>query len=248
MTTFQVVENKKLNLDIPKFLCDGNLAKHLCDIPMLANLNAFKFTCLLGKPGSGKTSVLISWLTGKNDKRVFRKVFNHILLVMPTSSRNSMKSNIFKNHDADKMYDELTYDTMRTIYDKLLASSEANETTLLILDDVGASLRNKSIAQLLRQIIYNRRHLKVHIVILLQSYLSIVKEIRKLINNVIMFKPSKIEAEYIFAELLEKKRDTSIDIINYAFTHDHDHLFLNVDNQRIFKNYNELIVNDNVEN
>ena len=61
---------------------------------MLKNLNGFKFTAIIGKPGSGKTSLITAFLTGKKDKKVFRKVFNNIFLVMPRSSRESMKKNI----------------------------------------------------------------------------------------------------------------------------------------------------------
>ena len=87
----------------------------------------------------------------------------------------------------------LSFDTINivrfyTINDCIQSSSEEKETSLLILDDVGAVLKNVEIGKKLRQIIYNRRHLKCHIVILLQSFLSIPKEVRKLITNCFMFK------------------------------------------------------------
>jgi DNA replication protein DnaC len=61
---------------------------------------------------------------------------------------------------------------LNEIYDKLEISTLENESSLLILDDVGASLKNNSIQTLLRKLIYNRRHLKGHIIILLQSFMS----------------------------------------------------------------------------
>ena len=98
----------------------------------------------------------------------FRKVFDHIHLVMPKSSRESMKKNPFKNHSEDKMYEELNFDSINAIYDSMLSSSEEKETSLLILDDVGAVLTNVDIGKKLRQIIYNWRHLKCHIAILFE--------------------------------------------------------------------------------
>ena len=86
----------------------------------------------------------------------------------------------------------------------------------MILDDVGAVLQNVDIGKKLRQIIYNRRHLKCHIVILLQSYLSIPKEVRKLITNCFMFKPSKVEFENFCNELFETKKDMALEIIKVA--------------------------------
>ena len=124
---------------------------------------------------------------------------------MPTTSRNSMKKNIFKKHTEEKMYDELTYSSITDINNKLESYSEEKETTLLILDDVGASLKNNEIQKTLRKIIYNRRHLKVHIIMMVQSFVSVSKEIRKLFNNIFMFKPSKVEFENLFEELFEQK-------------------------------------------
>jgi ABC-type multidrug transport system ATPase subunit len=168
--SIEVKINPRLKLDIPGFSCDDNpLGEHLNAYEMLSYLNSYSMTAIIGKPGSGKTSLLISMLTGKGPKKVFRKVFDHILLVMPTSSRGSIKKNPFAKHDADKMYEELNFETITAIYERLHASTEEKEKTLLILDDVGAALKNPEIGKLLRQIIYNRRHVKVHIVVLLQS-------------------------------------------------------------------------------
>ena len=187
--------NKKLILNPPEFNCDGNLAPHLKVYDMLQHLNNFGFTGVIGKPGSGKTSLVISMLTSKKENRVFRKVFDNVILVMPTCSRESMKKNVFKNHHPDKMFDELTYGSIMSIYNQLLTNSGNKETSLLIMDDVGASLKDPAIATILRKIIFNRRHLKVSIVVMLQSYMSFAKEIRKLFSNIIIFKPSKTEFE-----------------------------------------------------
>ena len=69
-------ENHKMNLNIPSSICDGGAADHLNRYDMVKHLNGFYFTGLIGKPGSGKTSMLISWLNGKGNKKGFRKVFN----------------------------------------------------------------------------------------------------------------------------------------------------------------------------
>ena len=49
-----------------------------------------------------------------------------------------------------------------------LKTLKRKKKTLLILDDVGASLKRNDIQTILKKIIFNRRHLKVHIVCLLQ--------------------------------------------------------------------------------
>lgn len=241
----ELKENKKLNLDIPSFTCDNSpLGEHLNKYEMLSHLNSYSFTAVIGRPGSGKTSLVISFLTGKADKKVFRKVFNHVVVVMPSSSRNSLKKNIFKNHPGEKLYEELTYETISTIYENLLESSENKQKTLLILDDVGASMKNNEIQKLLRKIIYNRRHLKVHIICMLQSYISIPKEVRKLITNVFLFKPSKVEMQNFCEELFETKKDKAIEIMNFVYDKPHEYLMLNVENQKMYKGFDEVIIHD----
>jgi KaiC/GvpD/RAD55 family RecA-like ATPase len=209
---------------------------------MLQHLNGYFFTGLIVKPASGKTSLCISFLTGKGKNKVWRKCFNHVIVVMPSTSRGSMKKNPFKNHHEDQMYEELNYNTIKAIHNKLTSYSDENENTLLILDDVGASLKNNDIQQIFRKIIYNRRHLKCHIVVLLQSFMSIPKEIRKMFNNIFMFKPSKVEFENLFDELFETNKDLAIDIMNFAYDKPHQYLMLNVDTQRMYKGFDEIII------
>lgn len=240
--SIEIKKNKKLILPITQFNCDGSINDNLDKYDMLANLNGFKFTILVGKPASGKTSVMTSWMKTKGKKKVFRKVFDHVIVVMPSSSRNSMKDNVFKNHPPEKMFDELDHPTTSTITNMLHDASAEKETSLLILDDVGASLKNNDIQKQLRKILYNRRHLKVHVIMLVQSFLSIPREIRKLVNNVVIFKPSKVEFITLFDELFETPKDDAMALMRYAFQKPHDFLFLNVDNQRIFQDYDELIL------
>lgn len=243
--SLELKKNKKLSLDIPEFNCDHNpLGEHLNKYEMLSHLNCFGFTGIIGKPGSGKTSLLVSFLTGRGDKKVFRKVFDHVLVVMPSSSRNSIKKNPFEKHDSNKMFEDLDYETINLIYNKLKISSSENETTLLLLDDIGASLKNIEIQKLFRKIIYNRRHLKVHVFVLLQSYLSVPKEIRKIFNNLIMFKPSKVEFQNLFDELFETKKDLAIDVMNMTYDIPHQYLFLNIESQKMYKNFDEIIIHD----
>lgn len=238
----EIKKNKKLDLQPPVFNCDGDLCPHLKKYDMLQHLNGFSFNGIIGKPGSGKTSLVISMLTSKKENRVFRKVFDNVILVMPTCSRQSMKKNPFLHHHEDKMFDELTSVSIKNIYNQLLANSENKETSLLILDDVGASLKDSTIAKDLRMIIYNRRHLKVQIICMLQSYLSIPLEIRKLYSNIIIFKPSKVEFENLMNECFEMHRDQALDLLQYTFTDPHDYLFLNIDTQKMYKNFDEIIM------
>lgn len=246
MSKISIKKNRSIDLLIPEFNCDHNpIGEHLNKYDMLSHLNNYGCNAFIGKPGSGKTSLVVSFLNSKGDNKIFRKCFNHVLLVMPESSRKSMKKNIFDKHHPDKMFEELDSKTINIIYDKLLESSAEKENTLLILDDVGASLKNNDVQQIMRRIIFNRRHLKVQILILLQSYLSCPLTVRKLFTNVFMFKPSKKEFEVLFDELFEQKKEFALEIMQFAFKEPHDYLMLNVDSQRMFKKFDELIIDNN---
>ena len=74
--------------------------------------------------------------------------------------------------------------------------------------------------------------------------MSIPKEIRKLFNNVVMWKPSKTEFINLFEELFETKKDLALDIMNYAYEKPHDWLLLNVPSQRMFKGFDEIAIHD----
>jgi len=244
MSKIYLKENKKMKLQIPEFNCDYNVVgEHLNKYDMLKHFNAYSFDTFIGKPGSGKTSLLIGFLTGKKKNKIYRKSFNNVIVVMPSSSRNSMVKNPFKNHHEDKMYDELNLDVINDIYNKLLNASSENENSLLIMDDVGASLKNMDIQKQLKTIIYNRRHLKTKIIMLCQSFQSMPREIRKLINNIIMFKPSKVEFEKLFEEMFETKKDVAFELLKF-YKQKHDYLMLNVDTQRIYYMFDEIIIEE----
>jgi KaiC/GvpD/RAD55 family RecA-like ATPase len=245
MTSITVKKNKCINLSVPEFVCDDNpIGEHLNNYDMLKHLNSYSFDVIIGKPGSGKTSLLVGFLTCKGKNKIYRKCFNNVLVVMPTVSRNSLKTNIFENHPEEKLYDSLNLESINDIYTKLQEYSAENENTLLILDDVGASLKDNTIQKVLKTIIYNRRHLKCKIVMLIQSYKSSPLDIRKLVTNIFMFKPSKMEFETLFHELFEQYKDLTIEIMKLVFTEPHKYLMLNVDSQKIYNGFDEIIINN----
>ena len=247
--SIKLVKRDRLDLTIPEYTCDHGFNPALNDVPMLSHLNGYTFNIICGRPGSGKTSLLVSMLTGKGKNKVYRKCFDNVIVCMPTNSRQSLKKNIFEHHPENKLFDELNLESINKIYEMLedSVSEDPKKNTLLILDDVGASLKRKEILHKLKTILFNRRHLRCHIVCLIQSYISLPLEIRKLSSNVIMFKPSKVEAENFFRELFETKHDMMDKIIKYAYKKLGDYIFLNVDSQKFYKDFDELVIDNDEE-
>ena len=240
-----IKKNDPIKLNIPKFLCDDNpVSEELNKHPLTQLLNIYGFLCVIGRPGEGKTSLAISFITQKKPN-IYRKTHHHILVMMPENSINSLKDNPFKKLPEDNIFNELNDSTISEVYNKIESYSHDDEKTILFIDDMTASLKaTKYIQETLKKLIYNRRHLKLNIIITAQSYCNIPLDIRKNIQNLVLFKPSKKEFELLFDELFESKKDIALNIMKIAYDTKHNFLFLNIPTQRLFKNFDEIIIKD----
>ncbi len=238
-------KNPEIKLDIPSFLCDGNaVGEHLNDHPLTSFLNCYGFLCVIGRPASGCT---IAMMTQKNPK-IYKKTHHHVLIMMPQNSINSLKNNPFKQLPEENFYEELNDASISSIYDKVNEWSAKDEKTLLFIDDMTADLKkSKPVIDTMKRMIFNRRHLKMNLIITAQSYVNIPLDIRKNITNLILFKPPKKEMEIIFEELIENKKDLFVDIMKMTYGEKHNFLFVNVPTQRMFKNWDELVIKENDE-
>jgi hypothetical protein len=177
--------------------------------------------------------------------RILRKTHNYIYVFMPRNSIASMDKNPFKPLPEDRFYDDLTEDTINQVYERIQQNSENGEKSLVFIDDMTASLkRSKFIQDTLKKMIYNRRHLKLNIILTAQSYVNIPLDCRKTIENLILFKPSKKEFELVFEELFETKKDLALKIMKVAYDRPHNFVFLNIPTQRIFRNFDELKIHE----
>jgi GTPase SAR1 family protein len=175
-----IKRNKHIKLDIPNFLCDENaVGDHLNGHPLLKLLNVYGFLCVIGRPGMGKTSLTISFITQKQPK-IYRKTHHHIIILMPSHSIASMKNNPFKQLPEENIIHELNDDTIDGIKSKIEKYASDDEKTLLYIDDMTADLKKtKHIIDVMKSLIYNRRHLKLNIIITAQSFSNIPLDIRK---------------------------------------------------------------------
>jgi DNA replication protein DnaC len=84
---FEIIENKKPKLDKIDFNCDAPIDEKLDIYPMVIdNLNKFCTTVIVGRQGSGKTSLIINFM-----KKLYKKKFHKIYLFMPATSQKSLK-------------------------------------------------------------------------------------------------------------------------------------------------------------
>ena len=205
-------------------------------------LNKSNTTLFIGRQGSGKTSLMINIV-----KKLYKKCFHFVYIFMPHSSRKSLNNNIFDKHlKEDQIYEELNEQNINELYSKLKNNSEDGYRSLVIFDDVQKALKDHKILQSLKNIIANQRHLKVCNIILLQNYYALDKSLRELANNIIMFKLNKSQTEKIFNEAVESAKDKFSEIRDLVFDKPYTWLFINLTSQRIFKEWDEIIYNDEI--
>lgn len=237
-----ITKNKEPELNRPVFLCDQKIHQKLDEFPLTSLCNKSNFIVFLGRPGSGKSSLLISFL---NTKSLFKKCFHYIFVFMPPNSRASLKDNFFdKNLDEDQIYDGLDIDSLQNVYDKIRENSSEGKLSLIIFDDVQKSLKDKNIQKLLLDICANRRHLRTSLWMANQTYNSTPRQIRQVITNLFVFKINKTEMLNIFNEQVEIFKDKFEEVLDKTFNEPHDFLFIDTNSQRLFANWDEINIEE----
>ena len=227
----------KLQVVAPSFGCDTSLGD---DIPEPCPRGAF-FWGIFGAAGRGKTSHLLSLMTARAPNKVYRKVFHNVFWIMPPASRASIRGDIFDKHDPAKVFDDLTAATLQHIKDTCAEEAKEGYNSCIIIDDCAASLKDKTVDKLLREIIFLRRHWRTSIFILSQSYSQLPLSIRKNLSHISVFSPSnKREIASIFEELIFLDKKTAEALIRYVFKNKHDFLFGETQKGTFCRNFNEI--------
>jgi hypothetical protein len=230
----QIKENAKPKLKSCEMLCDAKLHPKLDNYDLTSFMNNHSTTLFIGRPKSGKTSLLYSFFKSKD---IFKNTFDKIFLFQPEQSRASMKDKLFDRIPQEQKYEELSLENLDNVEETL---SEHNN--VIIFDDMTAALRDKSIKKKLKELVFNRRHKHLSIIFLVQTYMSIDPDIRKLFSNMFIFKCSKREMEKIWLEHIELPNDYMLPIMKIVFDQPYQYLFLNTDSQRLFKNFDEIML------
>ena len=240
MITIQ--KNKKPKLKACEMICDKELNAKLNKYELTKFLNAHTTNLLIGKPRSGKTSLLYSLF---QSSRCLKKCFHNIYLFQPSHSRGSMKDKLFDKLPDDQKYEELDYESLDEVMDRI-KMSDPDHNNCIIFDDMTAYLKDYHVEKLLKELVFNRRHLRTSIFFLCQTYISVPKDLRKLFSNLFIFRTNKIELKLIFEEQIEDKTKVNLisEITKLVFDRPFQFLFINTDTQRFFKNFDELLFKD----
>ena len=208
---------------------------------------------LTGSGGSGKTNLLLNLF---KNRYCYRNKFHNIFYFCPQSSFLSVIKHPFEKHD--KVYHELTVDLLMNIYQQLNELKEGKDKTdsdsdsepeieynCIIIDDFADTLKDKDIERMLNMMIIKARHLRCAFIFTLQSYYYMPKIFRKQITYITIFKPKNVaEFDSIAHELLNLNKDDGLKLYNYIYDADYSHLDLDTVQNKVYKNFNELILKE----
>lgn len=235
-------KHQKPDLPICVMSCDKPLHDKLNKYEMTRTcMNKHNTTAILGKPGQGKSSLVYSWFKSKN---MLKKCFDTIFYICPANSMNSMDDNIFSKLPDDQIFNELNGEVLDEIIERAKAREDGDKIAIII-DDMASQLKNGDVQKALKQIAMNKRHLGIYATyILSQTYKSVPFEIRRLYDNIVVFKVSPDEMESLFVETLPQYKDYSQAIQKMVYNKPHEYLVINTGSGRLFKKFDEIIIND----
>ena len=196
---------------------------------------------LCGSGGSGKTSLMLNMF---KTKLLYLKKFHNIFYICPTTSFLSVEKHPFQDHE--NVYHELTYSVLEDIYNELIELKEKEKKpvySLIIIDDMASSLKDKGILTMLNRMIIKARHINCCFFFTLQSYYYFPKILRKQIPYITMFKPKNIEEFYsITKELFNMNQDDSLKLYDFVFDVPYSHLDIDTVTNEYYKNFNKLLI------
>mgnify|MGYP003650892954 CR=1 FL=1 len=219
--------------------CDDTIPK-----PLPQSLNFFMLLC--GRPGSGKTTLILN-LVAKRGK-MFNQKFDRVYVFSP--SLGTLKDNPFESIPDDQFFTELDVEILETVLEDINGSGDK---VLFIMDDVVNDIKKSGALQrLVAKILMNRRHLSgaggsVAVMMTTQVYNKIPAPIRKTASHIFIYHTrNKKELDTIFDELILIPKKEFYKILNYTFDKKNNFLYININkdfNKMFHKNFNELNFN-----
>jgi hypothetical protein len=199
-------------------------------------LNKHSSSIYIGRPGSGKSSIVESFF-----QSILKKVFHKIYLFIPSNSKASVQDSVFDAVPDSQIYNELTLENLDKVMQEI-KGSDPSVNSVIIFDDMTAYLKNPETLKQLRELMMNKRHLRTSIIFLVQSFKLVDKSMRKLFDNFFIFKVSKEELLTIGEEIIEIKKDVLIKLSKMVYNEPYKYLFYNSITNKLFSGFDEIII------
>ena len=237
-----IKEHNKPKLPICKMSCDIKLHDKLDDYELTrCAFQKHRTTAIIGKPGEGKSSLIYSFM---KSRKVLAKCFTRIYYIAPANSIASMEDNIFSKLPDDQVYNELNGDVLDEIIE-YCKNSETDEKICIIIDDMASQLKNHDVQNKLKHIEMNKRHYHIfQTIIMSQTWKSVPMEVRRLYDNIFLFKVGGNDLATIFDESLQSYKHLAMEIQKLVFDKKYNYLYISLSDNRLFKGFDELIFSD----
>ena len=255
MSSITEIPNEDLAISKIQMICDKCITDAKGRSVAAPLMDTSHFYIISGASGSGKSNLIVNLLKSnkttkdKKHKKSYRNAFDNIILVSP--SAHTIKDSPLENISDDQKFDSLS-DEVFDLVDLMTEDSiEENKHTLLILDDISSQLRTKDNEKKLNQLIKNRRHLNLSIWIVTHKVTDAPPSLRSNANLIFLFKPKTTrEIDTIQSEYMLMSKQRADEIMNAAYKDRYDFLLLDTSLRtgsefRFFRNYNELIIEEN---
>jgi hypothetical protein len=236
----RIVECEKPKLKMPTLLCDDEIHKKLNDFELTSLMNK-SFACLIaGKAGSGKTSLLYALIS---TPCLFQRCFDKIFLFMPKNSRDSLKDSVFDGLPEDQINDVLSLETLSGVFDRVQDLSKQKKRCLVIFDDVQQFFKGEC-ERLITHMIANRRHNRLSMFFLAQTYKKVPRSCRLGMSDLFCFRLSYADLQDIKSELIDIPDQVwqQILMLYHQQLHAYPRMFLyiNPSTNKVFFDWDEL--------
>ena len=228
--------NKKFKIKPVKYNSDATNDKVLYPLP-----NGPSFLAFIGKPKSGKTTVMLNFLVRR---AYYLKRFDKVFVFSPSIMVSLDKEHPLHELPEEQLHTELTYENLLNAMNSIYNSKKR---VLFILDDVYTSFQG-SILSLVAKLCFNRRHLTTKGIscwVSAQTFPQLHLKLRKNISDLFIFQTqNEREIEVIRKEFIPfLENDEFHELLDYIFDKPHNYLYLKCNFQpedMFFKNLNAL--------
>lgn len=243
MTSIEEKEyDKKIVISGQKFTCDDVDDSIPAPLPKKGGFAML----IVGKPGMGKTSLILS-LVCKQGK-AFNRKFDKVFVFSP--SLITMEDDPFELIPEEQKFEEVSMENLEGVLEDI---KDSGEKVLIIFDDVIADIRGKgkgAIENQLQKIFFNRRHLcgaggSCSIIATSQTYNKVDPKLRKTCSQLVQYKPVKKEVENIFDDIIQIPKKEFYDVCKYIYDKKHNFMYIDTqlpEDKMIHKNFNQLII------
>lgn len=232
-----IKENEKPHLKQCEMICDVKLHKKLDQWEMTQHcFQTQSTTAVIGKPRSGKSSWLYSMMTAP-----LKKCFTKIFYIAPANSIASQKDNVFLTLPDEQIFTELNGEILDEII-MIAESTDKDEKIAIVIDDMAYALKDKDVQKALKKIAFNKRHLHIfQTFIISQTWSSVPKEVRRLYDNIVLFKVGASDMETLIEEVAPDKLPFVNALVKLIYDKPHQYAVIRTDSGKWFKMWDEII-------